>query len=319
MPNYSFADLLNIFFYLHQDSAKKKTQAELADIVQVSRRTMANWFAGIYIPRSPEMVERLAYALCLTSFEADLLFYSVNPSWIKYGTPRQTLELAEVIRYREVDVRPDQVELQPVISMVQIEREWSLAHHDTFISNHYRWGIGTKDNGMCQLERRMQNGIYILSVQNRFHEDVFMGGDSSFLAPAIYCFIVKARMSQGDTQDDGYGLMFEEISDECYAVFRIREKLRKASVVQTFDGGNNFTVFLRQVPASAIRPKDTNHLAVLAIHQDHWFFVNEALVGHCLIPRLSCARLDVGIIAGTQQQVVCQFQDLRIYVPAIQT
>jgi transcriptional regulator with XRE-family HTH domain len=315
MPNYSFADLLNIFFYLHQDSAKKKTQAELADIVQVSRRTMSNWFAGIYAPRSPGVVENLTYALCLTSFEADLLMYSVNPAWTKYGTPSEILELAEVIRYREVDVLPDQVQLQPVIPMAQIEREWCLAHHDTFISNYHRWGVGTKDNGMCQLQRRMENGSYVLSIQNCFHEDVFMGGDSSFLAPTTYCFTVRAKMSQGDTQDDGYGLMFEEISDECYAVFRIREKLHKASVVQTFDGGNNSNVYLRQVPAPAIRPKDTNHLAVLAIHQDHWFYVNEALVGHCVIPRLSCARLDVGIIAGTQQHVVCHFQDLRIYIP----
>jgi len=315
MLNYSFADLLNIFFYLHQDTVKKKTQAELADVVQVSRRTMANWFAGIYTPRSPEVVERLANAFCLTTFQADLLLYSVNPSWIKYGTPRQVLELAEVIRYREVDVLPAQAGLQPAISIAQIEHEWSLVHHDTFASNHNRWGVGTKDNGMCQLQRQMQDGSYVLSLQNRFHEDVFMGGDSSFLAPAIYCFTVKGRMSRGDTQDDGYSLMFEEISDECYAVFRIREKLHRASVVQTFDGGNNFNVYLRQVPAPAIRPKDTNHLAVLAIHQDHWFFVNEALVGHCVIPRLSCARLDVGIIAGTQQQVVCHFQDLRIYIP----
>ena len=315
MPNYSFADLLHIFFYLHQDPAEKRTQAKLAGAIKVSRRTMANWFAGDYTPRSPDVVERLAHALCLTTFQADLLLYSVNPSWIKYGTPGQVLEMAEVLRYREADEPPNNAASQAVFSMAQVEREWRLLYHDTFASNYRRWGVGTKNNGMCQLERLMEEGSYVLSIQNQFHEDVFMGGDSSFLAPDIYCFTARAKMARGDTQDDGYGLMFEEISDECFAVFRIREKLRRASVVQTFNGGDKFNVFLRQVPALAIRPGDTNHLAILAIHQDHWFFVNEALIGHCLIQRMSCARLDVGIIAGTQQHVTCRFQDLRVYVP----
>jgi hypothetical protein len=106
--------------------------------------------------------------------------------------------------------------------------------------------------------------------------------------------------------------MFEEISDECYAIMRIREKLRRASVVQTFTGGDKSTVYLRRVPVPSLYLLALNQLAILAIHQEHWFYINDALVGHCVIPRLPYTRLDVGIVAGSQQQVVCQFQEFRV-------
>lgn len=314
MSTYTFADLLNIFFRLQRDDIKYKTHDDLAKELKIGRRTIAGWFAGDYTPRSPDVIERIARVLCLTAFQADLLFYSVNPGWIKYGTPRNLLETAEIVRYREENIV--QLQLEAVPSIAQIEREWSLVVVDQFERNHKRWGVGTKENGICQVERRLGDKRYTLTLQNQYHEDVFMGGDSSVLAPAIYYMTVMARMIQGDTDNDGYGIMFEEIGDECYAFFRIREKHRRISVIQTFTGGDQAKVYLRQLPAPSIRVKETNKVAILAIQQDHWFYINDVLVGQCVIPRLSIARLDVGIIAGYQQKVVCAFQDFRIYVPA---
>jgi hypothetical protein len=156
---------------------------------------------------------------------------------------------------------------------------------------------------------------YVLTLHNHYHEDVFMGGDSSCFASPIYYLTVKAKMTAGGTGDDGYGVMFEESSDECYALFRVREKMGKVSVVQMFDGGDRNQVYIRQKPAWSLRPNDENKLAVLAIHQEHWFYINDCLVGYHMIPRLPISRLDVAIVAGSQQQVVCQFQDFRVYVP----
>lgn len=314
MLNYTFADLLNIFFRLQQDDSRCKTQNDLARELKAGRRTVAGWFTGDYTPRSPEVIEQIAHILCLTAFQADLLFYAVNPKWVKYGTPRTILEATEIVRYREENITQPQVQTVP--SPAQIESEWSLLIADQFESNYGRWGVGYKENGICRIERSINDKRYTLTLQNQYHEDVFMGGDGSFLAPAIYYFTVKARMMQGDTEDDGYGLMFEEISDECYAFFRIREKRRRISVAQTFNGGDKAKVYLRQLPAPSLRMQETNKLAILAIHQDHWFYVNDILVGHAVIPRLSISRLDVGITAGYQQKVVCAFQDFRVYVPA---
>ncbi len=316
MLNYTFAELLNIFFHLQQDLVQKKTQDDLAHEIDVGRRTIARWFAGDYTPRSPDLVERIARSLCLTAFQADLLLYSVNPTWVKYGTPRAILAATEVVRYREEDITDEGTALQAVPSIAQIEREWSIVFDEKFETNYQRWGEGTKSNGICYLERTMHNKSYVLSLQNQYHEDVFMGGDSNCCAPNIYYLTAKVAMIQGDTEDDGYGLVFEEISDECFAVFRIREKLRKASVVQTFNGGNKFNVYARQASALSVRPQDTNKLAILAIQTHHWFFINDALICHHVISRLSYTRLDVGIIAGSHQSVVCRFQDFQVRVPS---
>ncbi len=315
MSKYTFAELLTCFYYLHQDLENRKTQAELADLLQISRRSITHWFSGDYVPRKPAKIETLARALSLTAFQADLLFYSVNPAWVKYGTPPAVLEAVEIVRYREEEIAYSHELLEPTLKPEQLEQEWSLVFRDTFVSNYRRWGVGVKENGMGRLERRMKESRYELTLHNQYHEDVFMGGDSNCFAPDIYYLSVQARMVQGNTEDDGYGLMFEEISDECYALLRVREQARQVSVVQTFTGGDHAQVYLRRKPAPVIRVGAVNKVAVLAINADHWFYLNDTLVGHCSLPRLPYSRLDVGIIAGAGQAVICQFQDFRVYAP----
>ncbi len=276
---------------------------------------MAGWFAGDYAPRSPDLVEGVARFLGLTAFQVDLLLYAIEPAWVRYGTPSAILEAAEIIRYREEDIAYAGQTVKTIPSVVQIEREWSLILEDTFETNYRRWGVGTKSNNFCRVERTIRDNRYVLALENQYHEDVFMGGDSSCLAPKIYYVTVMAEMVQGSTEADGYALLFEEISDDCNAMFRLREKLRKASVVQSFDGFAEYKVYLKRVSAPSVNPKGSNKLSILAIHDDHWFYVNDALVGQHVIPRLSLARVDVGIIAGAQQQVICHFQNFRVYVP----
>jgi transcriptional regulator with XRE-family HTH domain len=315
MSKYTFAELLTCFYHLHQDLENRKTQAELADLLQISRRSMTNWFSGNYVPREPAKIEIVARALSLTAFQADLLFYSVNPTWVKYGTPPAVLEAAEIVRYREEDIAYPHELVEPTLKPERLEQEWSLVFHDTFASNYRRWGVGVKENGMCRLERRMKANRYELTLHNQYHEDVFMGGDSNCFAPDIYYLTVGARMVQGHTEDDGYGLMFEEISDECYALLRVREQARQVSVVQTFTGGDHAQVYIRRKPAPAICVGATNKVAILAIRNDHWFYLNDTLIGHCLLPRLSYSRLDVGIVAGSGQAVICEFQNFLLYAP----
>ena len=314
MLNYTFAELLTVYFHLHQDLETRKTQAEMAAAIGVSRRTLAGWFAGDYLPRTPDLIERLANALCLTAFQTDLLFYAVNPAWVKYGTPGAVLAQAEVIRYREQEDEPRPLP-QATPSLAQIEATWRPHFRDDFTSNYQRWGVGYKHNGICRIERAMANGRYGLTLQNEYHEDVFMGGDSNCFAPPIYYLSVRAQLVQGDHEADGYGLLFEAINDECYAFFRVRETMRRVSVVQTRNGGDDANVYLRQLPAPSLQGGQPNKLAILALHDEHWFYVNDQLVGHQILPRLGVARLDVGVAAGVGQQVVCEFSEFQVVAP----
>jgi transcriptional regulator with XRE-family HTH domain len=314
MLNYTFAELLTVYFHLHQDLETCKTQTELAAAIGVSRRTLAGWFAGDYLPRTPDLVERLATALCLTAFQADLLFYAVNPTWVKYGTPTAVLAEAAVLRYREQAGETVPIP-QATPSLAQIEASWHPYFREEFTSNYQRWGVGTKHNGICRLARAMADGCYRLTLQNEYHEDVFMGGDSNCLAPPNYYLTVHAQLVHGSDDADGYGLMFEAINDECYAFFRVRDRLRRISVVQTRNGGDDAQVYLRQIPVAGLQPGQPNQVAILALQEDHWFYVNGQLIGHCVLPRLPLARLDVGVAAGVGQRVGCEFRHLRVTVP----
>jgi len=314
MLNYTFAELLTVYFHLHQDLETRKTQTELAAAIGVSRRTLAGWFAGDYLPRTADVIEGLATALSLTAFQADLLFYTVNPAWVKYGTPTAVLAQAEVIRYREQGDKPQPLP-QTVPSIAQIEATWHPHFVDDFTSNYQRWGVGHKQNGICRITRTMTDGCYRLTIENDYHEDVFMGGDSNCFAPPIYYLTVQAQLIDGSSDADGYGVMFEAINDECYAFFRVREQMRRVSVVQTRNGGDHATVYLRQLPAPSLQPDLPNKLAILAIHDEHWFYVNDQLVGHQVLPRLPLARLDVGIAAAAGQMVGGEFLAFRVTVP----
>lgn len=315
MTRYTFAELLTVFFHLHQDLETRKTQAGLAAALGVSRRTLSGWFVGDYLPRTAEVVLRLAQALCLTAFQTDLLLYAVDPAWVRYGTPAAVLEAAEILRYREEDAAVGEGRTDAFPALAQIEQEWPVVFADRFESNYRRWGVGTKENGMGRLERSIRNGQYELSLQNQYHEDIFMGGDSACFAPDLYCLTVQARLIQGATDDDGYGLMFESLGDECYGFLRVREQSRRASVIQTFNGGDQATVFLRRAPAPALRPGEWNRLVILALFDEHWFYVNGALTGHKVLPRLPYARLDVGIVAAPGQHVIGHFCDFTVRTP----
>lgn len=315
MPRYTFAELLTIFFHLHQDLEEPKTQSMLATALGVSRRTLTGWFAGDYLPRSPEAVLKLAQMLTLTAFQADLLLYAVNPSWVRYGTPADVLATAEVLRYREDDViAAATTEIAPALD--QITRDWPMVFVDQFESNYRRWGLGVKENGMGRLTRSMQTGQYELTLQNQYHEDVFMGGDSACFAPRVYGLTVEAKLVQAEHEDDGYGLMFEEISDECYGFLRVRERNGQASVIQTFDGGDHATVFLRRRPAPTLHPGEWNQLGIVAVYDSHWFYLNGAPLGECQIPRLSHARLNVGVVAAPGHRASACFRDFYVHAPA---
>jgi hypothetical protein len=153
-----------------------------------------------------------------------------------------------------------------------------------------------------------------LTLTNHFHEDVFLGGDSAIFAPPVYYVSVYAQLVQGATAADGYSLLFEEISDECQAMVRVRERGRKVSVVQAVPGRPEFQVYLNKVAAPSLQPGQANKIAIVAVEQDHWFYLNDACVGHAVIARQPWARLDVGVVAGVGQQVIAHFQKLRLLV-----
>lgn len=323
MTNYSFADLLHIFFGLHQypvpkEAGKKmrKTQKDIAREVGVSPRTMSSWFNGSSVPLVDQDIVNLSEALALNAEQADMLAYSVNSKWVRYGTPLSKLENMELLRYREIRIpyELNSTKLPPTVR--QIETEWVPYFVDTFRNNNKRWGTGIKNDGTGEIERRIEQGRYVLSLRNIFHENVFMGGDSHCFAPYTYYVSVRAKLVQAETAEEGYALIFEELSDGYHCIFRIREAQKQASVVQTLNGGHQgFDIYVNRESAPSILPGSVNKIAILAIHEDHWFYINDSLIAHQVISRLPSSRLDIGVIASRNQHVICQFQNFFVYIP----
>ena len=315
MLRYTFADLLHVFFALRLPSNEIRTYEQLATALQVSRRAVAGWFAADYTPRSPDIIVRLGEVLDLIPLETDLLLYAVNPKWVRFGTPVKVLAAYEIVRYREhlvPAVVP--VERTPP-SIAELEHTWTVVFEDTFADNYRQWGLGVKDDGLCVIERSIVERHLILTLHNRFSGIAFLGADSSCFAPPTYYMTVKAQLVEAQTEDDGYAFIFEEISDNCHAVFRIRERLQQVSVVQTFDGTTGFDIHINRVPAPSICVGAINKLAVLAIDDQHWFYINDALIATCAIARFPCSRLDLGVAAGRNQIATCSFQHFCVRVP----
>jgi transcriptional regulator with XRE-family HTH domain len=316
MSRHSFAELVRVFFALRQVGDEEMTQSQLARAIGVSGPTLNNWFTGKYLPRSPDTLDALALALKLTAFEADVLFHSVNPKWVKFGTPAEALERYEINRYRERFLPPPEIGEEPPL-IAEIERDWHVAFKDSFTGNGNHWGLGTRNDGVCMVERSIAAGCYTLRLNNWCHWNVTVGGDSHCFAPPIYYLSVEARrLTGGKDEEDGYAVIFEEINDGCHNVFRIRDAVQCFSLYRAQSGGDQVTTHIDRTFHPVIRPRQTNTLALLASHEQHWFYINNVLVFSTRLGRIADTRLDVGIISGSAAPVVCEYRNFVVRVPA---
>jgi hypothetical protein len=161
------------------------------------------------------------------------------------------------------------------------------------------------------------DGCYRLRLHSRFHWTVTLGGDSHCFAPPVYYLSVEGRRLSGNNdEEDGLGLFFEEISDGSHGLFRIRDSIQAISIFATRNGGDHSDIYLERPQCPAIRREQTNKLAILAMHEQHWFYINNLLVHQAVIPRLPHTRLDVGITSGSSVPVECEFRNFRVRVPA---
>lgn len=313
MSGYTFSELLNVFLYVQRGA--ETTQESLAAEIGVSKTTIGNWITGKYGPRNRELVEKLANALSLTDLQADLLYYSVSPDWVKYGTPRRVLESMDLFRRIERPVAdlPNRTLSSPP-RPDEIRGTWTLHFSDDFESNYQRWGVGVKSTNLAVIKRKMIGGRYRLTVRNNFHETVFYGGDSPCFSPGAYFCSVDAQMLTSGA-NDGYGVFFEEISDDSHVIFRIRDAEQLVSIISIDYPRADWAIHVNRLAIPFLRPGRTNTLGVLANGNRHWFFVNDQLVSQLTLSRLPRARIDIGVISDTAHVTTCEFSHFRVWVP----
>lgn len=312
---HTFGELLRVYVALRQVGDDSLNQSDLAQAVGVTKTTINNWMKGKYTPRSPDQISTLAKLLELSEFEHDALAYAVNPAWVEHKTPIAMLENFALNRYRE-RIMPIIIPDDDPPSIAEMEEDWRIAFKDTFENNTNHWGLGWRDDGVCRVERSIANGCYTLKLENRFYNNVNLGGDSACIAPPVYYASIEAqRIGHGNEDEDGYALIFEEVNDSCHAIFRIRDGTQKFSVFRPELGGDRCITYHDATFHCAIRKHQNNKLAIVANAERHWFYVNDVFVAYAIIPRIQHSRLDVGIVCYASPLVLCEYRNFIVRVP----
>ncbi|MCA0351355.1 MAG: helix-turn-helix domain-containing protein [Chloroflexi bacterium] len=313
MSRHSFAELLRAFFILHGDETL--TQARLAEQVGVSLTTMNNWFTGKFRPRYIRQIEKIAAELYLTAFEADVLFYCINPAWVRYQTPVSAIQEFELNKVWE-HVVPSAAVKARSIDLRRIKATWQPYFYDDFVQNGHHWGLGWRDDGVCRLEREFVDQTYQLTAYSHFHTNVYLGGDSPCFTPEhYYVSLIAERLTPANNEEDGYCIFFEELCDLSHGMFRIRDDVGMFSICETRNGGDHWAVYYDRSFHPAIKIRQPNTLSMVVLGQEHHFFVNDQLVWRGQIPRLSHSRIDVGIVTGGKLPVQCRFREFKVLVP----
>jgi hypothetical protein len=319
MPHYTFNELLTIFFQLYKPLSRPDNrvynQSDLAQDLGIALPTLTNWFSGKYLPRSKAHVLGIARELDLPSHLADLLLFTVNEAWITYQTPRATLESYRLMRYEEHRLPTTPLDPSGVPALAAMEHTWPIYFRDQFVDNGHHWGLGIRDDGIFRLRREIKEGAYHLTAESAFHGLVMGGGDSPCFAPDTYYCTVWAERRSGETLDDGYCLIFEELCDNSHAVFRLRDAISVVAVLSTRNGGDQMTIHVDRTSAPATIPNGRNKLGIVAQHTNHWFFINDTLVAQATIPRIAGSRLDIGVASYGTQPVACVFTDFCVRIP----
>ncbi len=77
-------------------------------------------------------------------------------------------------------------------------------------------------------------------------------------------------------------------------------------------------IYLQRRPIHGYRTGQFNKIALLVENQQHSLFINDYHQASWELLRLPASRIDLGIIAGGQQQATVQFKDFWMRVPADQ-
>lgn len=326
MPKYTFAELLRVFYQLRKEykyevmdctPTEGFSQAELAKLIGISMPTLQNWFAGRFTPQRPEAILNLSGILNLTALQSDMLLYAVNPKWIQYGHSTEILEAFDLLCYRPSLMRQEVNRPIAPPSLEEIERDWDFHFIETFQSNINRWGTGTKNNGISLLTKMIHNDSYNLTMENNFHDNVFMSGDSACFAPDIYNIQVDAKLIEGEDLDAGYGISFDEICDEHLKIFRIKPNMNEAKVVGNTHE-NNWSIYINTSPVDCLMHNTFNRISMTVFNNQYWFYINSKLFGYAEIPRVPHTRLDVAVIVGNNHTMKAEFKNFIVRVPPLE-
>lgn len=190
----------------------------------------------------------------------------------------------------------------------EIAADWNIALEDDFASNEYGWYVEEDDTDLVRIAYSVEDGKYSWDTQS--YEGFVQRMNIS--TESVRDFYFSVELTQPDLAPADQGFTFRENEDGNYYYFSLNNR-GYYELWMYFDG---WIEMVSATDSTAIRPQESNQVAVLAEGDRFVFFINGQYVLEVVDATLPEGM--VGLAAGVHDadlNVVFQFDNLTLQTP----
>ncbi len=186
---------------------------------------------------------------------------------------------------------------------------WSLLALDPLNSNENRWFIGDTDSEFAAGRQEIVDGKYRWNVQT--HKDTSWHTWPELEPVSDLYLSVEAKQTEGPATA-WHGVMFRKNGNDLYLFF-ISDDAQKFGVFLNYNGES--IALIGPTKTSAIKPGESNRLAVSAQGSHFVFLINDQIVGEVDDSRLSSGLVGLLIQLDAQNEAVFEFDNFELRAP----
>jgi len=200
----------------------------------------------------------------------------------------EQLQVTNQVRYAYVTATADALE-----SSLEVARSWPLVFQDPFEEDRDLWPIGVEDDELAKISWEIRDGKYIWEA-SAYGGFVWWGLPESEIVTDFY-LEVEVQIISGP-QDAEAGLVFRSDGEDSYYNLGITNAGSYSLYLHSPAG---WEAILDWTATSLIKPDQSNKLAVIALGEYFYFFINDSYLTTITDDRLSSG--EAGLIIGLSQ------------------
>ena len=190
------------------------------------------------------------------------------------------------------------------------EPDWVLVFSDTFDSNENEWPVsyGEEDEWVFY-QSDIFEGNYLVFGQQKKEKNFFI--ERLIPKKLEQVFSVNIDVVQEGAESSGGGLVLSDKNGVNQIYFIVFAEGGYFGIVQRDSSGLKYPL---DYPISEINPSgNINTLSIKRAGPNFYFFINSKAVGGINIEDFVIDRLGVVLKTGSEEQVICYFDNLEIY------
>jgi hypothetical protein len=201
--------------------------------------------------------------------------------------------------------------VQAVIHEEDRRSRWPLLFLDSYLDNTHAWPTGEESGDLVDISMQV-DGTYRWKALAK--EGFIYWSRPDIMVTQDFYLGVDVKEIDG-TEDGQYGLMFRQVDNDNFYIFKVNQRQQYIFERSTIDG---WQTILDWSETPAIKPDETNHLEVSAIGPDFIFFINGQFINQAFDESLQSGKTGVMIgIPNAGEEVVIDFDNFEIRSPDI--